>query len=98
MKAVVILLLGVVLVSSCFAMPRKVLTSTDETQAHDKPEAMQEPASGGNGAGNGECTTGPSCTHHQQSKECFDSPPACNGHERDKTDAYISFPRHALAL
>jgi len=79
MKAVVILLLGGMLVSSCFAMPRKVLTSTNETQAHDKPEAMQGPTSSANGAENEEpkCTTGTPCNdHHRLKDNCFDSPAA----------------------
>ena len=79
MKAVVILLLGGMLVSSCFAMPRNVLTSTDETQAHDKPKGMQDHASSGNGADAG--------THHHLPKECFNVPAGtedCNGYERDK--------------
>jgi len=64
MKAVVILLLGIMLVSSCLAMPRKALT--DEIQAHDKAEAMQVPVTSANGVENAEarCMTGPSCTHH----------------------------------
>ena len=67
MKAVVILLLGIMLVCSCLAMPRKVLT--DEKQAHDKAEAMQGPVTSANVVENAEdrCMTGPSCTHHRTS-------------------------------
>ena len=81
MKAVVILLLGGMLVGSCFAMPRKGLTTTDETQAHDKLEAMHNPASSGNGV---ESDTG---THHHLPPKCFNSTSGtevCKGYEHEK--------------